>query len=84
LGGHKKRINDVAFIPNADNISVLVCSEDGKGSVFDSKTAKGKVLYKIDSHSDSLTSCDVHPLGNLFAVASLDSKFSFHDLNVAK
>ena len=41
LAGHKKKITDVVFIPNSENISVLVCSEDGKGSIFDSKNAKG-------------------------------------------
>jgi hypothetical protein len=42
LSGHKKKINDLCFIPNSENISVLVCSEDGKGSVYQTKTAKGK------------------------------------------
>jgi len=84
LNGHKKKINDIAFFPNSTDNAILVCSEDGKGSVFDSKAMKGKIVYKVDCHSDSLTGCDIHPMGNLFAVSSLDSQFSFHDLNAEK
>jgi len=45
LNGHKKKINDIAFFPNSSDNAILVCSEDGKGSVFDSKAAKGTYLY---------------------------------------
>jgi len=62
----------------------LVCSEDGKGSIFESKTAKGKVVYKVDCHSNSLTGRDIHPLGNIFTVGSLDGKFSFHDIGESR
>ena len=47
LNGHKKKINDIAFFPNSSDNAILVCSEDGKGSVFDSKAMKGILKYKM-------------------------------------
>ena len=48
------------------------------------KYLKGKLHYKVECHNESLTGCDIHPLGNLFTVSSMDGKFSFHDITEGK
>jgi len=82
--GHKKKINDVAFVQKEEQLLALVCADDCKASLFDCSAAKGKIVYKIEGHKAPITACDVHPLGFLGVVCSQDEQFSFHDLHEGK
>ena len=42
--GHKKKINDVAFVQKEEQLLALVCADDCKASLFDCSAAKGNAL----------------------------------------
>ena len=60
-----------------------MCSEDATATLFDCSNAKGiyiifnklkigKITYTVKDHKQSITDCDMHPLGYLAVVCSLD------------
>jgi len=56
-----------------DNISYLL--------KYDIQSSKFEPIYTANQHNAAITSCLVHPIGNLYILGSLDGYFSYHDAN---
>ncbi|KAI9599072.1 WD40-repeat-containing domain protein [Syncephalis fuscata] len=95
LKGHTKRVNDVAFFGGQDasgmqdgelDLSLGVVSGAADKVVRIWKQNKPGVFksHLVKDHKDEVTGVSVHPSQQYVATASLDSTWTFTDLNTCK
>jgi WD40 repeat protein len=62
------------------------CSHDNTATLhsYNLEDSSCQLSYNTNIHKAEVTSCAVHPLGYIVAVASKDQTFSFHDVSAGK
>jgi pre-mRNA-processing factor 19 len=81
---HNKKITAIQFLPNESLLAFATCSADNSGGLFiiEGEGADTSIVqkYRVQCHSNALTSVSFHPLNEYALFSSMDGHWSFHNL----